>query len=555
MMFLIRGLLVTAVMSAVGCSSEVGKNQSQVISPMPDLQTIINTADQTSQPVMESKVVGRQKAPTLYAANALVMEPSTSFPLTNTEKYISYQDNPVRSVSKDPISTFSIDVDTAAYSNIRRMLDREGRIPPSDAVRIEELINYFSYDYAAPESPDIPFSITTEVAPTPWNAHSYLVKIGLKGYAPKVEERPNANLVFLIDVSGSMQSPDKLPLLTRSLGLLVKRMTDQDRIALVVYAGAAGLTLDSTSAKEKHKILRAINALEAGGSTNGGAGIQLAYDIASQNYIESGINRVIVASDGDMNVGLTDHDGLIEMIKRKRKSGIALTTLGFGAGNYNYALMEQLADSGNGNAAYIDSITEAQKVLVNEMNATLLTIAKDVKLQIEFNPQQVSEYRLIGYENRLLKQEDFKNDNVDAGDIGAGHTVTAFYEITPANSEHTLLAESRYGNETEVKSLHASELAFIRLRFKQPDGDVSQEITRPILRRDMKNTLSSATPDFRFGSAVAGVGQLLKGGKYTGTWSIKEALAIARGARGDDPHGYRSGFINLAELADTIGLP
>ena len=347
--------------------------------------------------------------------------------LANTENYTRIDENEIKRVSESPVSTFSIDVDTAAYSNLRRMLTREGRLPPFDAVRLEEIINYFDYDYPSPDGLNQPLAITTEMMVSPWNPDNHLLMVGIQGFEPALDQRPNANLVFLVDVSGSMQSADKLGLVKQSLHLLVSQMSADDRIALVVYAGAAGVVLESTSADKKSKIRQAIDSLSAGGSTNGGAGIELAYRIAEENKIEDGINRVIIASDGDLNVGITSIEDLKELITRKRENDIALTSLGFGTGNYNYSLMEQLADVGNGNAAYIDSLSEARKVLVEEMQSTLLTIAKDVKIQVEFNPAVVSEYRLIGYENRVLNREDFRNDKIDAGEIGAGHTVTALY--------------------------------------------------------------------------------------------------------------------------------
>ena len=394
------------------------------------------------------------------------------------ENYLHYGTNPVKLVAQEPVSTFSIDVDTASYANVRRMLSREGRLPPSDAVRLEEMINYFSYSYPVPESSELPFGINTELAPAPWSDKHQLLQIGIKGYQPAPEHRPPANLVFLVDVSGSMQSPDKLGLVKKSLHLLVNRMSAEDRIALAVYAGNAGTVLESTSGDEKAKILAAIDALEAGGSTHGSAGIKLAYQLAQQNRVEGGINRVIIASDGDMNVGTINLEALKDLIERKRETGIALTTLGFGTGNYNYALMEQLADVGNGNAAYIDSLKEAQKVLVNEMQSTLLTIASDVKIQVEFNPAVVSEYRLVGYENRMLNREDFTNDKVDAGDIGAGHTVTALYEVTLVGSGGERVPELRYGSRTQKETRESSELAYVKLRYKQPGAATSTEVGR-----------------------------------------------------------------------------
>jgi Ca-activated chloride channel family protein len=470
------------------------------------------------------------------------------------DKYIHFDDNGIKLVHNDPVSTFSIDVDTASYSNVRRMLEGEGRFPPRDAVKVEEMINYFSYDYPATDSLETPFSVTTEIARSPWNKNRHLLQVGLKGYEPASVDRPAANLVFLIDVSGSMMSDDKLPLVKRSLRLLVNQMGQNDSIALAVYAGAAGLVLDSTSAAERGKILRAIEALQAGGSTNGGAGLHLAYDVAAENFIKGGINRVIIASDGDMNVGIADHEALKNLIEQKRNSGIALTTLGFGAGNFNYALMEQLADVGNGNAAYIDTIREAQKVLVNEMQSTLLTIAKDVKIQIEFNPGMVSEYRLIGYENRVLNREDFRNDKVDAGDIGSGHTVTAFYEIALVDSDDTLIPKLRYQPETRTAEYqgHENEIAFVRLRYKQPDANASQEISYPVLASSIIGSIDLASPNMRFATSVAGFGQILRGGRYTGDWWLDDVVALARSARGPDYHGYRGEFIRLVELTRSL---
>jgi len=468
------------------------------------------------------------------------------------ENYLHYQENGVTRVADLPVSTFSIDVDTASYANVRRMLNREGRLPPSAAVRLEEMVNYFSYSYPAPESGSIPFSINTELAPAPWSDQHQLLQIGIKGYQPALEQRPAANLVFLVDVSGSMQSPDKLELVKKSLRLLVNRMTEEDRIALAVYAGAAGTVLESTPGNEKAKILAAIDQLQAGGSTHGSAGIKLAYNLAGQHLVEGGINRVIIASDGDMNVGTVNIEALKNLIERKRENGIALTTLGFGSGNYNYALMEQLADVGNGNAAYIDSLKEAQKVLVNEMQSTLHTIASDVKIQVEFNPAAVSEYRLIGYENRMLNREDFSNDKVDAGDIGAGHTVTALYEIVLAGSGGERNPALRYGNNAQETNAISGELAYIKLRYKQPGASQSRELARVVRSSQLAADLSASSDDIRFAASVAGFGQLLRGGKYTGDWGYPQALDLARSARGADPHGYRGEFLHLIELAQSL---
>jgi len=386
----------------------------------------------------------------------------------------------------------------------------------------------------------------------PWNPDNQLLMVGMKGFEPDAEETPNANLVFLVDVSGSMQSPDKLGLVKSSLQLLVNEMEEDDRIALVVYAGAAGVVLDSTSGAEKSKIINALDSLTPGGSTNGAAGIQLAYRIAEENKIEGGINRVIIASDGDLNVGMTSIDELKELISEKRENGIALTTLGYGTGNYNYSLMEQLADTGNGNAAYIDTLSEAQKVLVEEMQSTLLTIAKDVKIQIEFNPNVVAEYRLIGYENRLLNREDFRNDKVDAGEVGAGHTVTALYEISLKGSQGTLIPDLRYGENADSEADFGDELAYVSVRYKMPDADSSTEFGQPVVYQDLTERDFQATENMRFAAAVAGFGQLLRGGHYTNDWNYDDLLELARNARGDDTFGYRTEMLRLVELAKVL---
>jgi len=469
----------------------------------------------------------------------------------NREKYQAYKDNPVYRVSEQSLSTFSIDVDTASYSNIRRML-MQGNLPPKDAVKTEELINYFTYDYPVPNNRQQPFSITTEISETPWNKHSKLLHIGIKGYDIEKTELPPANLVFLVDVSGSMHSADKLGLLKKSLQLLVKQLSAKDSISLVVYAGAAGVVLEPTPASDRLKIEQAIEQLTAGGSTNGEAGIKSAYRLARQAFIEGGINRIIIASDGDMNVGISDTERLKELIEQKRKTGISLTTLGFGSGNYNYDLMEQLADTGNGTAAYIDNLLEAQKVLVNEMSSTLLTIAKDVKIQIEFSPN-VKEYRLIGYENRMLKHEDFNNDAVDAGDIGAGHTVTALYEVV-LSDEQGMIDPLRYKQIDKAmvkKTMTNNELAFLKIRYKKPEQANSQLISKAILMADIKNSAETSNR-FRFSASVAAYGQLLRGGKYLAQYDYKDIITLAQSAKGKDEYGYRAHYIELLRLAQNL---
>ena len=493
--------------------------------------------------------LGAQESPILLAPADSLRLPSA--PL-DRERYQKLKENPVKLAAEQPVSTFSVDVDTGAYSNIRRFLD-DGRMPPGDAVRIEELVNYFDYAYRRPADREQPFEVTSEAAPTPWNPDTHLLQIGLKGFEIERSERPPASLVFLVDVSGSMDDPDKLPLVVRSLKMLAQELTERDRISIVVYAGAAGAVLEPTPGDERSKIRSALNGLSAGGSTAGAAGILLAYQFAEKAWIEGGINRVILATDGDFNVGLADVEALKDLIARKRKSGITLTTLGFGAGNYNEALMEQIADIGNGNYAYIDRLSEARKVLVNEMNATLFTIAKDVKVQIEFNPAVVAEYRLIGFENRLLNRADFKNDKVDAGDIGAGHTVTALYEIALVGSEGRRIEGLRYEPDLAARyDPRAAEFAHLKLRYKLPQEDDSRLIEVPLLRGLLTDEGQEPSPDFRFAAAVAAFGQLLRGGDYTEDYGYDDVLALARDARGEDHYGYRSGFLTLVDLAKGL---
>jgi Ca-activated chloride channel family protein len=481
-------------------------------------------------------------------ASLAMMAPPMPQP-ANTEKYAHNDDNPVHRTSEQPVSTFSIDVDTGSYSNVRRML-ADGTRPPTDAVRAEEFINYFDYGHPAPASRETPFRVTTELAPAPWNSKRQLLMIGIKGYDVPKAEIPPANLVFLIDTSGSMQSPDKLPLVKDSLQQLVKHLRPQDRVSMVVYAGSAGLVLPPTSGARRDDILEALGRLEAGGSTNGGDGIRLAYAMAKQAYIKGGVNRVILATDGDFNVGTVDQNALETLVADERKSGIALTTLGYGQGNYNDQLAEKLADVGDGNHAYIDTPLEARKVLVQEMGSTLLTIAKDVKIQIEFNPAVASEYRLIGYENRVLNREDFANDKVDAGDIGAGHEVTALYEITPAGSGADRLPTLRYGESGKAAGTGSvKELAHLRLRYKRPGEDVSRLIETPILRSQLAAAPSTS---MRFASTAAAFADALRGGKQIGQWSWNDIAAAAKRSIGTDQWGQRKEFVGLVEQARKL---
>lgn len=450
----------------------------------------------------------------------------------------------VKLVASEPVSTFSVDVDTGAFANARRFIS-DGQLPPQDAVRTEEFINYFRYDYPRPDSAAEPFTVNTDVAVSPWNAEARLVRIGLAGYEMPPSERPPANLVFLLDVSGSMASPDKLPLVKTAMRQLAGQLTKKDRVSIVVYAGAAGLVLEPTS--DERKIKDALDQLEAGGSTAGGAGIELAYRIAEGSRIEGGVNRVILATDGDFNVGTSDRDALVELIEKKRESGVTLSVLGFGRGNLNDAMMEQVANNGNGNYSYIDSALEARKVLGEEMGATLFTIAKDVKIQVEFNPAVVSQYRLVGYENRILREQDFDNDAVDAGDIGAGHQVTAIYEVVPAGGKGWIAAR-RYEDKPDARALElAAEAAHIKLRYKLPDGEKSRLLTYTLPATALQ-TGRAPTGDFAFAAAVAGFGQKLRGDPLLAQFSYPQIAALA-GAQRDF---WRQEFLQLVKTADAL---
>jgi Ca-activated chloride channel family protein len=474
-------------------------------------------------------------------------------PNFNTESYARIVENMFLSAAVNPLSTFSIDVDRASYSNVRRFINH-GQRPPIDAVRIEELINYFHYDYPDPDG-EHPFSITTELTDAPWNPLHKLVRIGIQGERVDTENLPPSNLVFLLDVSGSMQSPDKLPLLKASFRMLVNELRPEDRVAIVVYAGAAGLVLPSTPGDEKDTILSAIEALEAGGSTAGGEGIILAYRIAHENHIDGGNNRVILATDGDFNVGASSDAAMVRLIEEKREQGTFLTVLGFGTGNLKDSKMEQLADHGNGNFAYIDNLMEARKVLVTEMGGTLLTIAKDVKIQVEFNPSRVAAYRLIGYENRLLANEDFNDDTKDAGELGAGHSVTALYELIPVGIDSPYgirgVDSLRYQTPAATTSTSDSpELMFVKLRYKEPDGDESRLIHHPVL-----DSSDDPSVDMRFAAAVAGFGMILRESEYCGDdWTLADVLEVARAATGDDSQGYRAEFVRLVEAVNSMEL-
>ena len=489
-------------------------------------------------PMVEMRVTGKA-----MKRAGIAVRPAPYGAPGNTERYDGKEVAAIQQVLANPVSTFSVDVDTGAYANVRRFLN-QGQDVPAAAVRTEEMINYFRYDYPRPDSREAPFSITTDVAATPWNADTRLLRIGLRGYDVHAQGRPPANLVFLVDVSGSMSDANKLPLVKRALTMLADRLTAKDRVSIVVYAGAAGVVLEPTHKKEYVKA--ALECLDAGGSTAGGDGIKLAYSVARANYLEGGINRIFLATDGDFNVGISDNKVLEELVKKNRDDGITLTTLGFGTGNYNEAMMERIADVGNGNYAYIDSAVEAQKVLDDELSATLFTIARDVKVQVEFNPAQVSQYRLIGYENRALAEEDFANDGVDAGDIGAGHQVTALYEVVPAGAAGWV-AERRYeGNRPAAAPATGNEFAHVKLRYKLPGETRSRLIERP-LSASLLQSARAPRGDMAFVTSVAAFGQRLRGDKYLNGFGYRDIAALA----GASDNYWRSEFARLVRLADT----
>jgi Ca-activated chloride channel homolog len=558
MLSLQRSLTLAVILALPACApTPVTRETPQEIkqdTPVPphssrDLGEIVVTGSRSRDGRLEAstraaRITSANVAGEAYAAGIHWIQPQ------DRENYGKLDANPVHRVAEDPVSTFSIDVDTGSYSNVRRILNA-GRLPPQDAVRVEELINYFDYGYAAPRDPATPFGVVMEVAPTPWNPKTHLLHIGVQGWKPEAAPKAS-NLVFLVDVSGSMNEDDKLPLVKSSLRLLALRLTAADRISLVVYAGNTGVVLEPTPGSESATIESALDRLEAGGSTNGGAGIALAYAMAEKGFMKDGNNRVLLATDGDFNVGTVSFEALVDLVEEKRKGGVALTTLGFGSGNYNDHLMEQLADAGNGNHAYIDSLTEAERVLVSQRDATLQTIARDVKIQVEFNPAVVSEYRLIGYENRMLAREDFNNDQVDAGEIGAGHSVTALYEIALKGKGGERIDPLRYGREAAVAA-GGDELAFVKLRYKRPaDGMLasSRLIERPVTRDAMRADAGTATSQFRLAAAVAAYGQLLRGGQFTEGFRFGDVRALAESAGRVDPQS--GDFLGLVKLADIL---
>jgi Ca-activated chloride channel family protein len=469
----------------------------------------------------------------------------------NTEEYDKITENPFQGVAQNPVSTFSIDVDNASYSNVRRHLNSNS-LPPSAAVRIEEMINYFDYDYPQPKGKD-PFSINTEISSAPWNKEHHLIHIGLQGKDLDYDNIKPSNLVFLIDASGSMSNENKLPLLKKGLKILLNELDDKDKVSIVAYAGAAGLVLPATPASDRNKILRALDGVESGGSTAGGEGIQLAYKIAKENLIEGGNNRVILATDGDFNVGVSSSAALVDLIEEKRKDNIFLTICGLGMGNYKDGRMEQISNAGNGNYFYIDNIREAEKVFSKEMRANMFTIAKDVKIQIEFNPNTIKAYRLIGYENRMLAKEDFDDDTKDAGELGAGHTVTAIYEVILADSksEQQINTSADLKYQTVVKSDNKSDLMTVKFRYKAPTSDLSTLIEQVLPKGNIPE-LSTTSDNFRFSASVAAFGMLLRDSEFKGEVSYDMVSTLAKAAVGPDTEGYRSEFIQLVKTAALL---
>jgi len=477
----------------------------------------------------------------------LVVPPSTDkFPDKEAGKAIL--------VADQPVSTFSADVDTASYAFVRRLLSA-GRMPAPEAVRVEEMVNYFPYRYAAPKNSRVPFAVSTEVMPSPWKAGNQLVHIAVRGYDLQKAQRPRANVVLLVDVSGSMMGQDRLPLLKQGFHLFAERLRDDDRVAIVTYANGTAVALEPTPGSERRKILDAIDALHAGGGTAGGEGLQRAYALAERNFDREAVNRVVLATDGDFNVGITDPRQLEQFVAGKRKSGVYLSILGVGEGNLNDALMQRLAQSGNGNAAYIDTLMEAGKALGEELGSTMFPIANDVKVQVEFNPDRVAAYRLIGYETRMLQRQDFKDDKVDAGDMGAGHTVTAIYEITPSAAAGTLVDPLRYGKEKTAKagSSGGDELCFVKLRYKLPGEAGSRLVEHPVRAGAARARFEAAPDDQRFAVAVAAFGQRLRGEAPLADTSYEQIAAMANAARGPDPEGYRAEFVKLVRMADALG--
>ena len=576
-LMLTAGLSITLV-TACSQSNEpdIASPSSEIATPVPKAELeehasdIVVTGQRIAAPVMEApmaiSVIGSQHVASppppaqtrkMAVTGSAIRAPNPDrmmpyYQDVGRDKFTSTQENAFKIARDERVSTFSIDVDTASYSFVRASLNNNA-LPQPAAVRTEELINYFPYDYAAPRTAQQPFSSNVAVFPSPFTAGRKLVRIGIKGYAIERATRPRANLVFLIDTSGSMNAPNKLPLVKKSLGLLLDQLGPDDRVSIVTYAGSAGTALEPTSASQKDKILAIIDQLGAGGSTAGAEGIRQAYTLAGRNLDPNGVNRVVLATDGDFNVGITDQNELKGYIERERGKGIFLSVLGFGMGNYNDALMQTLAQNGNGAAAYIDTLGEARKTLVDEATSTLFPIAKDVKIQVEFNPATVAEYRLIGYETRMLNRDDFDNDKVDAGDVGSGQTVTAIYEIVPVGGPRTM-GDLRYSKPApQAVAAAASEYGFVKIRYKLPKSDRSQMISTPIDRRVEFARFADAPQDARFATGVAAFAELLRGGRYSGSMTYDDVLQIVGTARGTDDFGYRMELVQMVRAAKTAG--
>ena len=551
-----RGLILAGVAAAAiltACeSTEAGQTGDA------ELQTVTVTGNQQdasappppppAPPPPVAAMESRAKYGMMAGAPAPIMvAPAPEF----RDQYEDVDPNPVKLVSEEPVSTFSIDVDTASYANVRRFLE-DGVLPPKDAVRIEELINYFDYTYPQPAEGEAPFSTQVNVMPSPFAEGRELMQIGIQGRDIDRDARPPINLTLLMDVSGSMFSDDKLPLAKKAIKLMLEEMEPTDTIAIVVYAGAAGEILEPTPVSDKRKIVAALEALQAGGSTAGGEGLRLAYSLAEQGLKEDAVNRVMLLTDGDFNVGISDPEQLEDFVSRKRETGIYLSVLGFGRGNYNDAMMQKIAQTGNGTAAYVDTLSEARKILADDLSGNIFPIADDVKIQVEFNPARVAEYRLIGYETRLLDREDFNNDKVDAGDIGAGTSVTAIYEITPVGSSATQIDPLRYGDTDTSASDPSGEYAFVKLRYKAPGAEESVLLERPVTQADRVASVAAAPQWARFATAVAGYGEMLKGGEaLSAEFGWEDIRNLANGAKGPDAFGYRAEFVQLTRLAET----
>ena len=559
----LRASCAMALLLAASCAKspvEIGQNFAPRDERAADSAEIVVTGARVAAENRASK-----SAPSLARAEGMVAPPppppfapspvmtqermvALPYQHVGRDKFTTVAQNAFKLVREEPVSTFSIDVDTASYSFVRASLNRN-TLPQPAAVRTEEMVNYFPYDYATPASAAQPFTTNVATFPSPWTAGRKLVRIGIKGYEIRRATRPRANLVFLIDTSGSMQAENKLPLVKQSLGLLLDQLGANDRVAIVTYAGSAGTALEPTRASEKAKILGVLDRLGAGGSTAGAEGIRQAYALAAANFDPKGVNRVLLATDGDFNVGITNQEELKGFVEREREKGVFLSVLGFGMGNYNDALMQTLAQNGNGAAAYIDTLSEARKTLVDEASSTLFPIAKDVKIQVEFNPATVAEYRLIGYETRMLNRDDFDNDKVDAGDVGSGQTVTALYEVTPVGGPRAI-GDLRYKRPTAmIQGAGASELGFVKIRYKRPNSNVSQLISTPIGRATKYRRFEEAPQEARFATGVAAFAELMRGGRYNGSMGYDDVLRIALAARGRDEFGYRSEFIQMVRAA------